>query len=171
MEGDPFAILEGMTIGAYAIGAHEGFIYLPYEYTLAVKTLKNAIKQAREYGLLGKNILGSGFDFDIELRMGARSFVGGESTAIMHAIEGKPSEPRAKHVHTTDKGLVGSAHLPEQRQDLVHRVRDRPARRQVVRRHRHQDQHGHAGLFAGGQDQQRRAGRSADGHHRPPVGL
>jgi NADH:ubiquinone oxidoreductase subunit F (NADH-binding)/Fe-S-cluster-containing hydrogenase component 2 len=105
MEGDPFAILEGMTIGAYAIGAHDGYIYLPYEYTQAVKTLKNAIKQAREYGLLGKNILGSGFDFDIQLRMGARSFVGGESTAIMHAIEGKPSEPRAKHVHTTDKGL------------------------------------------------------------------
>jgi len=105
MEGDPFAILEGMTIGAFAVGAHEGFIYLPYEYTQAVKTLKNAIKQAREYGLLGKNILGSGFDLDIELRMGARSFVGGESTAIMHAIEGKPSEPRAKHVHTTDKGL------------------------------------------------------------------
>jgi NADP-reducing hydrogenase subunit HndC len=105
MEGDPLAILEGMTIGAYAVGAHEGYVYLPYEYTLAVKTLKNAIQQAREYGLLGKNILGSGFEFDIQLRMGARSFVGGESTAIMHAIEGKPSEPRAKHVHTTDKGL------------------------------------------------------------------
>ena len=105
MEGDPFAILEGMTIGAYAVGGHEGYIYLPYEYMLAVKTLRNAIKQAREYGLLGKDILGSGFAFDIELRMGARSFVGGESTAIMHAIEGKPSEPRAKHVHTTDKGL------------------------------------------------------------------
>ncbi len=105
MEGDPFAILEGMTIGAYTMGGHDGFIYLPYEYTQAVKTLKNAVKQAREYGLLGKNILGSGFDFDVELRMGARSFVGGESTAIMHAIEGKPSEPRAKHVHTTDKGL------------------------------------------------------------------
>jgi NADH:ubiquinone oxidoreductase subunit F (NADH-binding)/(2Fe-2S) ferredoxin/NAD-dependent dihydropyrimidine dehydrogenase PreA subunit len=105
MEGDPFAILEGMTIGAYAVGAHEGYVYLPYEYTLAVKTLKNAIQQAHEYGLLGKDILGSGFEFDVQLRMGARSFVGGESTAIMHAIEGKPSEPRAKHVHTTDKGL------------------------------------------------------------------
>jgi NADH:ubiquinone oxidoreductase subunit F (NADH-binding)/(2Fe-2S) ferredoxin/Pyruvate/2-oxoacid:ferredoxin oxidoreductase delta subunit len=105
MEGDPFAILEGMTIGAYAIGAHEGFVYLPYEYTLAVRTMRNAIKRAREFGLLGQNILGSGFDFDVTLRLGARSFVGGESTAIMHAIEGKPSEPRAKHVHTTDKGL------------------------------------------------------------------
>ncbi len=105
MEADPHAIIEGMIIGSYAVGAHQGFIYLPYEYTLAVKNLKTAITQAREYGLLGKDILGSGHDFDIELRMGARSFVGGESTAIMHAIEGKASEPRAKHVHTTDKGL------------------------------------------------------------------
>lgn len=105
MESDPFSILEGMTIGAYAIGSHEGFIYLPFEYTLAARSLRNAIQRAREYGLLGKDILGSGFDFDVNLRLGARSFVGGESTAIMHAIEGKPSEPRAKHVHTTDKGL------------------------------------------------------------------
>jgi len=105
MEGDPFSILEGMTIGAYAVGAHEGFVYLPYEYTLAARTLKNAIGMAREYGLLGHDILGSGFDFDVTLRLGARSFVGGESTAIMHAIEGRHSEPRAKHVHTTDKGL------------------------------------------------------------------
>ncbi len=105
MEADPHAVIEGMIIGSYAVGSHHGYIYLPYEYTLAVKNLKTAITQAREYGLLGKDILGSGHDFDIELRMGARSFVGGESTAIMHAIEGKASEPRAKHVHTTDKGL------------------------------------------------------------------
>jgi NADH:ubiquinone oxidoreductase subunit F (NADH-binding)/(2Fe-2S) ferredoxin/Fe-S-cluster-containing hydrogenase component 2 len=105
MEGDPFAILEGMTIGAYAVGARQGFIYLPYEYTLAVKTLRNAIARAQEFGLLGENILGSGLDFNVVLRLGARSFVGGESTAIMHAVEGKPSEPRAKHVHTTDRGL------------------------------------------------------------------
>jgi NADH:ubiquinone oxidoreductase subunit F (NADH-binding)/(2Fe-2S) ferredoxin/Pyruvate/2-oxoacid:ferredoxin oxidoreductase delta subunit len=105
MESDPFSVLEGMTIGAYAIGAHEGYIYLPFEYTLAARTLRTAIERAREFGLLGQDILGSGFDFDVTLRLGARSFVGGESTAIMHAIEGKPSEPRAKHVHTTDKGL------------------------------------------------------------------
>ena len=105
MEGDPFSILEGMTIGAYVVGSHEGYIYLPFEYTLAARTLRNALKRAREFGLLGQNILGSGFDFDVTLRLGARSFVGGESTAIMHAIEGKPSEPRAKHVHATDKGL------------------------------------------------------------------
>ncbi len=105
MEADPHAVIEGMIIGSYAVGSHQGYIYLPYEYALAAKNLKIAITQAREYGLLGQDILGSGHDFDIELRMGARSFVGGESTAIMHAIEGKASEPRAKHVHTTDKGL------------------------------------------------------------------
>jgi NADP-reducing hydrogenase subunit HndC len=105
MEADPHSILEGMMIGAYAIGSRQGFIYLPYEYTLAVQHLQTAVQQAREYGLLGENILGSGLDFDVEIRLGARSFVGGESTAIMHAIEGKASEPRPKHVHTTDKGL------------------------------------------------------------------
>jgi NADH:ubiquinone oxidoreductase subunit F (NADH-binding)/(2Fe-2S) ferredoxin/Fe-S-cluster-containing hydrogenase component 2 len=105
MEGDPFSVIEGMTIGAYAIGAHQGYIYLPFEYTLAARALQSALRRARDFGLLGQDILGSGFDFDITLRLGARSFVGGESTAIMHAIEGKPSEPRAKHVHTTDKGL------------------------------------------------------------------
>jgi NADH:ubiquinone oxidoreductase subunit F (NADH-binding)/(2Fe-2S) ferredoxin/NAD-dependent dihydropyrimidine dehydrogenase PreA subunit len=107
MEADPHSILEGMIIGAYAIGAHEGFIYIPFEHTLSVKSVKNAIEQAREYGLLGEDILGSGFDFDVTLRLGAHSFVGGESTAILHAIEGKASEPRPKHIHTTDIGLWG----------------------------------------------------------------
>ena len=105
MEGDPHGILEGMIIGAYAIGAREGFIYLPYEYTLAVENLSTAVRQVREYGLLGENILGSGFDFDVQIRLGARSFVGGESTALMHAIEGMVSEPRPKHIHTTTKGV------------------------------------------------------------------
>ncbi len=105
MEADPHSILEGMIIGAYAIGAHQGFFYIPYEHTLAVRSIRTAIEQAREYGLLGEDILGSGFDFDLELRLGAHSFVGGESTALMHAIEGKVSEPRPKHIHTTEKGL------------------------------------------------------------------
>jgi len=105
MEADPHSILEGMIIGAYAMGAHQGFVYIPFEHTLSVKNMRAAIEAAREYGLLGEDILGSGFDFDLELRLGAHSFVGGESTALMHAIEGKVSEPRPKHVHTTDKGL------------------------------------------------------------------
>ena len=105
MEADPHSILEGMIIGAYAMGAHQGFVYIPFEHTLSVKNMRTAIEAAREYGLLGEDILGSGFDFDLELRLGAHSFVGGESTALMHAIEGRVSEPRPKHVHTTDKGL------------------------------------------------------------------
>jgi NADH:ubiquinone oxidoreductase subunit F (NADH-binding) len=105
MEADPHSILEGMIIGAYAIGAHQGFVYIPYEHTGSVRSMRGAVEQAREYGLLGEDILGSGFDLDVELRLGAHSFVGGESTALMHAVEGKASEPRPKHIHTTDKGL------------------------------------------------------------------
>ena len=107
MEADPHSILEGLIIGAYAVGAHQGFIYIPYEHTGAVRSMKNAVEQAREYGLLGEDILGSGFDFDAELRLGAHSFVGGESTALMHAVEGKVSEPRPKYIHTTEKGVWG----------------------------------------------------------------
>ena len=105
MEADPYSILEGMTIGAYVMGAHHGFVYIPFEHTGSVRSMKNAIQQAQEYGLLGQDILGSGFDFDVELRLGAHSFVGGESTALMHAVEGKVSEPRPKHYHTTEKGV------------------------------------------------------------------
>ncbi|MBN1979229.1 MAG: SLBB domain-containing protein, partial [Anaerolineae bacterium] len=107
MEADPHSVLEGMIIAAYAIGAHEGYWYIPFEHTLSVRSVKNAIEQAGEYGLLGEDILGSGFDFGVTLRLGAHSFVGGESTAILHAIEGHASEPRPKHIHTTDVGLWG----------------------------------------------------------------
>lgn len=105
MEADPHSILEGAIIGAYAIGAHEGFFYIPFEHTLSVKSVQTAIEQAREYGLLGQDILGSGFDFDMQVRLGVHCFVGGESTAVMSAIEGRASEPRAKHIHTTEKGV------------------------------------------------------------------
>ncbi len=105
MEGDPHSVVEGMAIGAYGIGAHEGYIYVRDEYPLAVKNLRIAIEQAREYGLLGQDILGSGFDFDIKIVRGAGAFVCGESSALMQSIEGKAGEPRAKHVHATDRGL------------------------------------------------------------------
>ncbi|MEW6658420.1 MAG: NADH-ubiquinone oxidoreductase-F iron-sulfur binding region domain-containing protein [Thermodesulfobacteriota bacterium] len=105
IEGDPHSILEGMLIGAYAIGSSEGYIYVRAEYPLAVKTLQRAIFSAREAGLLGQNILGSGFSFDIKINLGGGAFVCGESTALMASIEGKPGEPRAKYVHTVDKGL------------------------------------------------------------------
>jgi NADH-quinone oxidoreductase subunit F len=106
MEGDPHAILEGMIIGAYAIGAHEGYIYVRHEYPLALKHLNQAITEAREYGFLGKNIFGSGFDFDIKINRGGGAFVCGESSALMRSIEGEVGEPRAKYIHATEKGLL-----------------------------------------------------------------
>ena len=105
LEGNPHSIIEGMIIGAYAIGAHDGYIYVRYEYPLAIKNTRVALNQAREYGLLGRNILGSGFDFDIKLAMGGGAFVCGESTALMTSIEGKMGEPRAKYIHTVERGL------------------------------------------------------------------
>jgi NADH-quinone oxidoreductase subunit F len=104
-EGDPHSVLEGMTIGAYAIDAHEGFIYVRDEYPLAIKHLRRAIEQAREAGLLGRNILGSGFSFDIEIVRGGGAFVCGESSALMKSVAGEVGEPRAKYVHSVAKGL------------------------------------------------------------------
>lgn len=96
LEGDPHCVLEAMTIAGYCVGAHQGFIYVRAEYPIAVERLEIAIKQVREYGLLGKNILGSGFDFDIEIRLGAGAFVCGEETALMKSIEGFRGEPRPR---------------------------------------------------------------------------
>jgi NADH:ubiquinone oxidoreductase subunit F (NADH-binding)/(2Fe-2S) ferredoxin/NAD-dependent dihydropyrimidine dehydrogenase PreA subunit len=104
-EGNPHSVIEGMVIGAYAIGSHEGFIYVRNEYPLAVKNLTIAITQARECGLLGNNILGTGFDFDLDISRGGGAFVCGESTALMASLEGKVGEPRAKYIHTVDAGL------------------------------------------------------------------
>lgn len=105
LEGNPHSVLEGMIIGAYAIGSKEGYVYVRNEYPLAVKHLEIAVRQAEEYGLLGKNILGSGFNFSIQISRGGGAFVCGESTALMASLEGKPGEPRAKYVHTIEKGL------------------------------------------------------------------
>jgi len=105
MEGNPHSILEGMTIGAYAIGSNTGYIYVRDEYPLAVKHLSQAIEQAEEYGFLGENILASGFDFNINIVRGGGAFVCGESTALIASLEGKPGEPRTKYIHTTESGL------------------------------------------------------------------
>lgn len=105
MEGNPHSVLEGMLIGAYAIGSSRGYIYVRNEYPLAVRNATIAIKQAEEYGLLGKNILGSGFDFDVTVNRGGGAFVCGESTALMASLEGEVGEPRAKYIHTVEKGL------------------------------------------------------------------
>ena len=105
LEGDPHAILEAMAIAGYAIGASEGYIYVRAEYPIAVKRLTIAAKQAREYGLLGKNIFGTGFNFDISIRLGAGAFVCGEETALMHSIEGKRGEPTVRPPFPAVKGL------------------------------------------------------------------
>ncbi len=105
LEGNPHSILEGLTIGAYAIGAHEGFVYVRQEYPIAVENVVIAIRQAEELGFLGRNILGSGFDFTVKVHQGAGAFVCGESSALMTALEGRAGEPRPKYIHTAVKGV------------------------------------------------------------------
>ena len=105
LEGNPHLILEGMIIGAYAIGSSEGYIYVRNEYPLAVSNITRAMQQAREAGLLGKNILGSNFSFDVKINRGGGAFVCGESSALFASLEGRAGEPRAKYIHATHKGL------------------------------------------------------------------
>ena len=107
LEGDPHALIEAMAIAGYAIGANQGYVYVRAEYPIAVNRLNIAIKQAREYGLLGKDIFGTGFDFDMEIRLGAGAFVCGEETALMTSIEGKRGEPRPRPPFPAAKGLFG----------------------------------------------------------------
>jgi len=107
LEGDPHSVIEGMAIAAHTIGAGSGYIYVRAEYPLAVERLKIALGQAREYGLLGKNILGSGFDFELEIRMGSGAFVCGEETALLTSIEGNRGEPRPRPPFPAQKGLWG----------------------------------------------------------------
>jgi NADH-quinone oxidoreductase subunit F len=107
LEGNPHRVLEGLIIGAYAMGAHQGFVYVRQEYPIAVENLTVALQQAREYGLLGPDILGSGFAFDVTIHRGAGAFVSGESSALMSAIEGHVGEPRSKYVRTAVSGIWG----------------------------------------------------------------
>jgi len=111
LEGDPHAVLEGMAIAAYAVGAKRGYIYVRAEYPLAIQRLKRAISQAREYGLLGDDIFESGFSFDVELRMGAGAFVCGEETALIASIEGRRGEPRPRPPYPAQSGLWGKPTL------------------------------------------------------------
>jgi NADH-quinone oxidoreductase subunit F len=107
LESDPFNVVEGMIIGGYAIGAHRGFFYIRAEYPLAIERIQNAIDACRRIGLLGKDILGSGFDFDLEIRLGAGAFVCGEETALIHSIEGERGQPRVRPPYPTEAGLWG----------------------------------------------------------------
>ena len=107
LESDPFNVLEGMIVGGFTIGASEGFIYCRAEYPLAIERMEKAIDQCREWGLLGKNILNSGFDFDLEIRLGAGAFVCGEETALIHSIEGERGQPSIRPPYPTQSGLWG----------------------------------------------------------------
>ncbi|MBP9585031.1 MAG: NADH-quinone oxidoreductase subunit J/K, partial [Bacteroidales bacterium] len=107
IESDPFMLLEGMTIGAFAMGATKGVVYIRAEYPLAVRRLKSAIEQAKAYGLLGENILNSGFSFDLDIVEGAGAFVCGEETALIHSIEGKSGRPSPRPPYPAEKGLYG----------------------------------------------------------------
>ena len=111
LEGDPHALIEAMTIAGYAVGAEQGFVYVRAEYPIAVKRLQIAIRQAKEYGLLGKNILGTKNNFDLEIRLGSGAFVCGEETALMASIEGKRGEPRPRPPFPAVKGLFGKPTL------------------------------------------------------------
>ncbi len=107
LEGDPHTVLEGMAIAAYVVGANQGYLYVRAEYPIAIRTLRVAIEQARDYGLLGENIFGSGFNFDLEIRMGAGAFVCGEETALMQSIEGNRGQPRTRPPFPATSGLWG----------------------------------------------------------------
>jgi NADH-quinone oxidoreductase subunit F len=107
LEGNPHLIIEGMLIGALAIGSDEGYVYVMHEYPLAVKHLSIAIEQAKEMGLLGENILNSGYNFSLNISRGGGAFVCGESSALIASIEGNVGEPRAKHIHMSERGLWG----------------------------------------------------------------
>ena len=107
LEGNPHSVIEGMIIGAHTMNAHEGYVYVRNEYPLAVSNLSIALEQANRYGLLGRDILGSGFDFDAKISRGGGAFICGESTALMASLEGRLGEPRPKHIHTALKGLYG----------------------------------------------------------------
>jgi len=107
MEGDPHAVIEGLVIGAYAIGAHEAYLYVREEYPIAIHHLTTAMDQARVLGLIGENILGTGFDLEFQINRGAGAFVCGESTALFTSIEGRSGEPRAKYIRSVERGLWG----------------------------------------------------------------
>ena len=111
LEGNPHSVLEGMIIGAYAIGSHQGYIYVRNEYPLAVRHARIAIEQAMDYGLLGEDILGSGFDFRVSISRGGGAFICGESSALMASLEGKTGEPRSKYIHMSERGLWDSPSL------------------------------------------------------------
>ena len=164
IEGDPHSLLEGMIIGAYVMGATEGIVYVRAEYPLAVRRLTRAIEQAREYGLLGANILDRGFNFNIELVQGAGAFVCGEETALIASLEGFAGRPHPRPPFPAQKGLWGK---PTNINNVetwcnIAPIVSRGAAWFAETRQRQEP--GNQGLLAGGQDPEHRARRDASGH-------
>ena len=165
LEGDPFSVIEGMIIGGYAIGAQRGFFYIRAEYPMAIQRVQNAIDQCRKHGVLGPNIFGSDFSFDLEIRLGAGAFVCGEETALIHSIEGERGEPRIRPPYPTQSGLWGKptvinnvetlANIPA----VIYYGADWFSRIGTPQQRRDE------GLRAGRQGRAHRAGRGADRDH------
>jgi NADH-quinone oxidoreductase subunit F len=169
IEGSPHQLLEGMAIAAYAIGATKAYVYLRAEYPLAIKRLRQAIADAEEYGLLGSNILDSGFTLKVTIKQGAGAFVCGEETALLHSIEGDARHAPAAAALPGGPGPVRQADGHQQRRDPGQRAADRRPRRGPILRGRHRDQQGHEGLRAlrqGRPDGPRRGGHG----HAPAPG-
>ena len=164
IESDPHALLEGMIIGGYVMGATSGIIYVRAEYPLAVHRLNRAIEQARDYGLLGDNILGRGFNFDIQLVEGAGAFVCGEETALIASLEGEAGRPRPRPPFPAQKRPVGQADQHQQRRDLVQHRPDHHQGPGLVHRDRQRQERRNQGLLAGRQGAQHRPGGDAAGH-------
>ena len=163
MESDPHAVLEGMIICGYAIGARQGHIYVRAEYPLALRMLRTAIDRAREKGFLGRNILGTGFDFDIDIYPGAGAFVCGESTALMYSIEGKRGMPRIKPPRSTESGLWGKPTCLNNVETFANVAQIILNGGEWFRSIGTAGQHGHQGLLAHGRREERGARGSAHG--------
>ena len=167
LEGDPHVVLEAMAIAGYAIGASQGFIYVRAEYPIAVERLQIAIGQAREYGLLGKNIFDTDFCFDVELRLGAGAFVCGEETALMTSIEGKTGRAQTTTAVPGSEGSVRQTDHPEQRGDLRQYSTDHFERGRLVCFHGNREVQRNEGIRSGRQDQQYRSGGDPHGNDAP----
>ena len=163
IESDPHSLLEGMIIGGYVMGATQGIVYVRAEYPLAVHRLNRAIEQAREYGLLGENILGRGFNFDIELVEGAGAFVCGEETALIASLEGHAGRPRPRPPFPAQKGF-GACRPTSTTSRPGTTSRHRDARARLVRRNRQPEKSGHEGVLACRKGAEHRTRRDAAGH-------
>ena len=168
MEGDPYKLIEGMTLAGYAVGATEGYIYVRAEYPNSVSRLHEAIAKAEEAGLLGNDILGSGVSFHLHVNRGAGAFVCGEGSALTASIEGNRGMPRTKPPPHRGPGSLGASHRPQQRGDLRQRPQYRSAGRGLVPHYRFGQQPGHQDLFHHRRHRQYRPHRGSHGHH--PAG-